>query len=57
MVEMRLANVDSASLSLRVGTDETLAGPSRLCPAEFSPTIRDIVEIIFAGLCYSSWIW
>lgn len=51
MVEIRLANVDRASLSLRVGTDETSAGPSRSCPAEFSPTFRDIAEIVFAGLC------
>lgn len=58
MVEMRLANVDRASLSLRVGADETWAGPSPPCPAEFSPTLRDIVEIIyrwslfiFRGLC------
>lgn len=55
MVEMRLANVDNASLSLRVGTEEDSAGSSRPCFAEISPTLRDIVKIIFAGLCYISW--
>lgn len=64
MVETRLANVDNASLSLRVGTDEAWAGPSPPCPAEPSPTLRDIVEIIyrwsllyFAGSVCGEWKW